>query len=104
MPVQRLSAMSDAALVATLGVVALVITAIGAFVAPSPNAADSGTSSFSAGPLGTKAVYVALRELGYAVERSHEPFAGLTVEPERTVILVGGAVPPSESEIGRAHV
>ena len=96
MPVRRLS---DAALVAVLAVVALVITAIGGIVAPAASDVDTGTSSFSAGPLGTKAAYLTLRELGYTVERSHEALAGLHLDAANTVIVLSGAVPPSAGDM-----
>ena len=103
MPVRRLSPSNDATLVAVLGALALIITAVGGFVAPATSEVDAGTSSFSAGPLGTKAVYLTLRELGYRVERSHEPLAGLQVDPRQTVILISGAVPPSEGDARMAR-
>ena len=90
--------LSDITLVAIAAVAMLVVTAVGAFIAPVPNAVDSGGSSFSAGPLGTKAAFLTLRELGYAAERSYEPLTALKTVPARTVLLVSGHAPPSAGD------
>jgi hypothetical protein len=52
------------------------------------NEARGTGSSFSNRPDGARAAYLTLRELGYRVERSHEPLAALAVEPASAVLVL----------------
>jgi hypothetical protein len=52
------------------------------------NDATSPGSSFSNLPDGARAAYLTLRQLGYRVERSHEPLAALSAEPGATVLVL----------------
>src|SRR5688572_26430435 len=95
MPARRLS---DLTLVSAAIVAIAVLSLLGAIVAPSPNAIDQGTSTFSAGPRGTKGAYLTLAELGYRVERSIEPMTAVQAEPSTTTLILSGEEPPSEQD------
>jgi Domain of unknown function (DUF4350) len=95
MPAGRLS---DLSLVIGAGVAIAVLSVLGAIVAPAPNPIDAGTSTFSAGPRGTKGAYLTLAELGYRVERSIEPMTAVHADPSTTTLILSGDEPPSEQD------
>lgn len=95
MPARRLS---DLSLVIGAGVAIAVLSVLGAIVAPAPNPIDAGTSTFSAGPRGTKGAYLTLAELGYRVERSIEPMTAVQADPATTTLILSGEERPSEQD------
>ena len=94
-PVRRLT---DAALVGILIGLMVVLGLASAVITPGPSDIDTSTSSYSAGPSGTKAAYVTLGELGYRVTRSREAVTGLDVHPPATVLVLSGRLPPSAGD------
>lgn len=92
MPVRRLS---DVVIVSLALSAMVLLGVVGAVVAPGPDAAGGGASTYSAGPSGTKAAFVTLRELGYGVDRSIEPMTALKADPQTTVLIVTGDEDPS---------
>jgi hypothetical protein len=52
------------------------------------NDASATGSSFSNRPDGARAAYLTLRQLGYDVERSHEPVAAITADPAASVLVL----------------
>lgn len=95
MPARQIS---DLTIVVAAGVMIALLAAIAAVVAPPADAADGGTSTFSAGPRGTKAAYLTLRALGYQVERSMEPMTAVRVEPASTTMILSGDEAASEQD------
>ena len=95
MPARRVS---DLTIVVAAGVVMLVLGTLAAIVAPPADAADAGTSTYSAGPRGLKAALLTLREIGYQAERSIEPMAAVRADPSSTTIILAGAEAPSEQD------
>jgi hypothetical protein len=90
--------MKDARVIIVVFAATLVITLVTASIAPSDGPGATAPTSFSAAPAGGKAAYLTLRALGYDVERSFEPAAQLRGEPKRTVLIVTGALPPSDQD------
>lgn len=64
-----------------------VLTAAGAAGTAVSGPAIPG-SSFSAGPGGSKAAFLTLKRLGYAIDRSYEPMTAIAADPARTVIVL----------------
>jgi Domain of unknown function (DUF4350) len=95
MPARRLS---DLWLVSGAVVAIAVLSLLGAILAPASNPIDQGTSTFSAGPPGTKGAYLTLAELGYRVERSIEPMTAVEADPSTTTLILSGEEPPSEQD------
>ena len=95
MPASRLN---DATVVIGAGLLLIALGVAGAIIAPAPNPIDAGTSTFSAGPAGTKAAYLTLADLGYRVERSAEPITAVRAEPAATLLVISGQEPPSNQD------
>jgi len=89
---------SDVHIVFAAGILMVAAGFAGAILTPPPNAVDTGTSTFSAGPQGTKAAYLALGDLGYRVERSFEPITALRAAAGSTVLVISGQELPSNQD------
>ena len=90
--------LSDLSLVIGAIVAIAALSLFGAILAPAPNPIDQGTSTFSAGPHGTKGAYLTLAELGYRVERSIEPMTAVQADPATTTLILSGEERPSEQD------
>ena len=95
MPARRVS---DLTIVVGAGVAILLLGTVAAVVAPPADAVDAGTSTYSAGPRGTKGAYLTLRELGYHAERSVEPMTAVHSDPASTTMILSGGEAPSEQD------
>jgi hypothetical protein len=92
------SRLNDATVVIGAGILLIAAGVAGAIIAPAPNPIDAGTSTFSAGPAGTKGAYLTLAELGYRVERSLEPLTALRTDPATVVVIISGQEAPSNQD------
>ena len=75
----------------TLTAAALVaLVLLGAAAASGDRAADPGPpgSTFSTAPLGARAAYLLLGDLGYRVERSYEPISALRLDGATTTLVL----------------
>jgi len=88
----------DVMLLAGSTLFVVVVSAAAALLEPAATPPGTG-STYSAGPRGAKAAFLALKRLGYRVERSYEPLADLTVDPGGTILVVASpAGPTSEAD------
>ena len=95
MPAGRVT---DVKVVAAACVLIALLTGVGVVVAPAPDGPNVGSSSFSAGPDGSKAAYLTLRELGYDIHRSFEPLTAIKGPPAKTVLVLTGPQQPSDQD------
>ncbi len=81
--------------------IAIVVLAIFSFLLSGTDTAPRvAGSSYSAQPTGAKAAYLVLQELGHDVERSFEPIAAITDNPEATtLVLANPGQPPSSQDV-----
>jgi uncharacterized protein DUF4350 len=78
----------------------IVLTAAAFIVAPTDALPRNDGSSFAAHSDGGRAAYLLLQDLGYRVERSFEPLASVTHDPERTaLILANPSQHPSQQDV-----
>jgi hypothetical protein len=95
MPASRVS---DGRLVAIAAVLTVVLAGIGAYLSPRPAAGGGDGSSYSAGARGGKAAFETLRLAGHDVERSLEPMTAVAGDPAQTLMVITGALSPSEQD------
>ncbi len=95
MPAHRVS---DLTIVMAAGVAILLLGTAAAILAPPADPIDAGTSTYSAGPRGTKGVYLTLRALGYDAVRSIEPMTAVRSDPASTTMILSGDEAPSEQD------
>lgn len=75
----------------------VVIVSVVAVLLEPPATPLGSASTYSAGPEGAKAAFLALKRLGYQVERSFEPLADITVDPAATVLVVASPDLPTSA-------
>jgi hypothetical protein len=89
---------SDGRLVAGAAVLTVILAGIGAYLSPRPASGGGDGSSYSAGARGGKAAFETLRLAGYDIERSLEPMTAIAGPPARTLMVITGALTPSEQD------
>jgi hypothetical protein len=80
----------------------VVVTAAGALVSPRDGYVGGRASSFSVAPDGAKAAFLALKQLGYTVERSYEPLTAITSPPAQTTLVIANPVGDTSAQDQRA--
>lgn len=78
----------------------IVLTAAAFVVAPTDSLPRNDGSSFAAHADGGRAAYLLLQALGYRVERSFEPLASVSYDPERTALVIANpSAHPSQQDV-----
>jgi hypothetical protein len=91
--------LNDITVLAVAGIAMVVLTIVGALIAPQPAGDDQRGSTFSPGPEGAKAAYLTLKQLGYHIDRSVEPLTAVSADPSTTVlVLASPSEPPSDQD------
>jgi hypothetical protein len=91
-------------LIVPLGAIAIVVvlTAIGAVIAPPGASGLPSGSSFSRDPDGAAAAYLTLQGLGYDVRRSFDALPSLTAVPAQAVLVIADPIEPASEQDRRA--
>jgi hypothetical protein len=91
---------SDLTVLAVAGAATVLLTAVSFLVAPPDARPRDDGSSYASHPDGARAAYLLLKGLGYRVERSFEPVAGIRYQPEQTTLVLSSpSAVPSEQDV-----
>jgi hypothetical protein len=91
---------SDLTILAVAGAGTVLLTAVSFLVAPPSALPRNDGSSYATHPDGARATFLVLKEVGYRVDRSHEPVAAIRQPPEQTaIVLANPSQPPSQQDV-----
>ena len=90
----------DLTLLSAVALVVVIVSVVGAIVEPPPTDGGIG-STYGASAHGAKAAYLALKRLGYRVERVFDPLADLVVDPESTLLVIASPELPTSGTDSR---
>jgi hypothetical protein len=90
---------SDLTILGGLAIVTVLLTVASFVLSPVQSLPTEDGSSYAVHAEGGKAAFLLLKDLGYGVERSHDPIANLRAVPgETTLILANPTLPASQQD------